>query len=72
MVTTVIGYPFDGAGGAVGHAFFPSDPAWSGGVPLDAEEEWVFRQSGGMMMHSSSSDIISTLDSHALGKPGSF
>uniref|UniRef100_H3CJ23 Matrix metallopeptidase 17b n=1 Tax=Tetraodon nigroviridis TaxID=99883 RepID=H3CJ23_TETNG len=37
-------YPFDGAGGAVGHAFFPSDPAWAGGIHLDAEEEWVFRQ----------------------------
>ncbi|XP_060904806.1 matrix metalloproteinase-17b isoform X2 [Labrus mixtus] len=38
------GYPFDGAGGAVGHAFFPSDPARAGGVHLDAEEEWAFRQ----------------------------
>uniref|UniRef100_A0A3Q2DJK7 Matrix metallopeptidase 17b n=1 Tax=Cyprinodon variegatus TaxID=28743 RepID=A0A3Q2DJK7_CYPVA len=37
-------YPFDGAGGAVGHAFFPSDPARAGGVHLDAEEQWVFRQ----------------------------
>lgn len=40
------GYPFDGAGGAVGHAFFPSDPARAGGVHLDAEEEWAFRQPG--------------------------
>ncbi|XP_017278660.1 matrix metalloproteinase-17b [Kryptolebias marmoratus] len=38
------GYPFDGAGGAVGHAFFPSDPARAGGVHLDAEEQWAFRQ----------------------------
>ncbi|KAF3837739.1 hypothetical protein F7725_009507 [Dissostichus mawsoni] len=38
------GYPFDGAGGAVGHAFFPSDAARAGGVHLDAEEEWAFRQ----------------------------
>lgn len=43
------GYPFDGAGGAVGHAFFPSDPTRAGGVHLDAEEEWTFRQPGGMM-----------------------
>lgn len=39
-------YPFDGAGGAVGHAFFPSDPARAGVVHLDAEEEWAFRQPG--------------------------
>ncbi|XP_068451546.1 matrix metalloproteinase-17b [Clinocottus analis] len=38
------GYPFDGAGGAVGHAFFPSDAARAGGVHLDAEEDWTFRQ----------------------------
>uniref|UniRef100_A0A8C1R6E2 Peptidase metallopeptidase domain-containing protein n=1 Tax=Cyprinus carpio TaxID=7962 RepID=A0A8C1R6E2_CYPCA len=38
------GYPFDGAGGSVGHAFFPSDPGRAGGVHLDAEEEWAFRQ----------------------------
>ncbi|XP_051945216.1 matrix metalloproteinase-17b [Xyrauchen texanus] len=38
------GYPFDGAGGSVGHAFFPSDPDRAGGVHLDAEEEWAFRQ----------------------------
>lgn len=43
------GYPFDGAGGAVGHAFFPSDPSRAGGVHLDAEEEWAFRQPGGAM-----------------------
>uniref|UniRef100_A0A8C1V4N4 Matrix metallopeptidase 17b n=1 Tax=Cyprinus carpio TaxID=7962 RepID=A0A8C1V4N4_CYPCA len=40
------GYPFDGAGGSVGHAFFPSDPGRAGGVHLDAEEEWAFRQPG--------------------------
>lgn len=44
------GYPFDGAGGAVGHAFFPSDPARAGGVHLDAEEEWAFRQPGEAML----------------------
>lgn len=44
------GYPFDGAGGAVGHAFFPSDPSRAGGIHLDAEEEWTFRQPGGNML----------------------
>ncbi|XP_055080655.1 matrix metalloproteinase-17b [Periophthalmus magnuspinnatus] len=37
-------YPFDGVGGAVGHAFFPSDPQRAGGIHLDAQEEWAFRQ----------------------------
>uniref|UniRef100_A0A8C1J6T6 Matrix metallopeptidase 17b n=1 Tax=Cyprinus carpio TaxID=7962 RepID=A0A8C1J6T6_CYPCA len=41
------GYPFDGAGGSVGHAFFPSDPDRAGGVHLDAEEEWAFREPEG-------------------------
>lgn len=51
-------YPFDGAGGAVGHAFFPSDPAWAGGIHLDAEEEWVFRQPGGAMIRKHTRAII--------------
>lgn len=52
------GYPFDGAGGAVGHAFFPSDPAWAGGIHLDAEEEWVFRQPGGALIRKLARTII--------------
>lgn len=44
------GYPFDGVGGAVGHAFFPSDAAQVGGVHLDAEEKWAFRQPGRTML----------------------
>ncbi|XP_062855705.1 matrix metalloproteinase-17b [Trichomycterus rosablanca] len=38
------GYPFDGVGGAVGHAFFPSDSDRAGEVHLDAQEDWAFRQ----------------------------
>ncbi|GAA6233148.1 matrix metalloproteinase-17-like [Lates japonicus] len=59
------GYPFDGAGGAVGHAFFPSDPARAGGVHLDAEEEWAFRQ-----LASEGTDLFTVLVhefGHALG-----
>ncbi|CAB1325420.1 unnamed protein product, partial [Coregonus sp. 'balchen'] len=59
------GYPFDGAGGTVGHAFFPSDLARAGGVHLDAEEEWVFRQPA-----SEGTDLFTVLVhefGHALG-----
>ncbi|XP_058506654.1 matrix metalloproteinase-17b isoform X2 [Solea solea] len=59
------GYPFDGAGGAVGHAFFPTDPTRAGGVHLDAEEEWAFRQPA-----SEGTDLFTVLVhefGHALG-----
>ncbi|CAJ1057967.1 matrix metalloproteinase-17b [Xyrichtys novacula] len=59
------GYPFDGAGGAVGHAFFPSDPTRAGGVHLDAEEAWAFRQPA-----SEGTDLFTVLVhefGHALG-----
>ncbi|KAK1804523.1 hypothetical protein P4O66_020531 [Electrophorus voltai] len=59
------GYPFDGAGGAVGHAFFPSDPDRAGEVHLDAEEDWAFRQPA-----SEGTDLFTVLVhelGHALG-----
>ncbi|XP_027007771.2 matrix metalloproteinase-17b [Tachysurus fulvidraco] len=59
------GYPFDGVGGAVGHAFFPSDPDRAGEVHLDAEEEWAFRQPA-----SEGTDVFTVLVhelGHALG-----
>lgn len=59
------GYPFDGAGGAVGHAFFPSDPTRAGGVHLDAAEDWAFRQPA-----SEGTDLFTVLVhefGHALG-----
>ncbi|XP_026186340.1 matrix metalloproteinase-17b isoform X2 [Mastacembelus armatus] len=62
-------YPFDGAGGAVGHAFFPSDHARAGGVHLDTDEEWAFRQPA-----SEGTDLFTVLVhefGHALGLPHS-
>ncbi|XP_036406886.1 matrix metalloproteinase-17b [Megalops cyprinoides] len=59
------GYPFDGLGGAVGHAFFPSDPKRAGGVHLDSEEDWAFRQPA-----SEGTDLFTVLVhefGHALG-----
>lgn len=55
------GFPFDGAGGSVGHAFFPSDPDRAGGVHLDAEEEWAFRQPGKFTKNSLVSNIVRSL-----------
>uniref|UniRef100_A0A3P9CM71 Matrix metallopeptidase 17b n=1 Tax=Maylandia zebra TaxID=106582 RepID=A0A3P9CM71_9CICH len=66
-------YPFDGAGGAVGHAFFPSDPARAGVVHLDAEEEWAFRHQD-MLYFSEGTDLFTVLVhefGHALGLPHS-